>query len=377
MFGMEILDVAVGLTLVYLLLASVCSVIRERIEATMKMRGVDLERGIREMLDGHNGSAWTAKLYNHPLIYGLFQGRYTPEQINPLTGQMPARSNLPSYIPARNFAMALLDIVAHEPVAGAEAATPAHIFTRALSLDSLRRSAAQIENTAVQRAVLCAVDTAAGDLCKAQAQVEAWFNSSMDRVSGWYRRRTQQIIVVLSVIVTVAVNANTLTLIERLSVDASLRQALIQRAGHVTESASGGGASAIDSAKSDTTAPAAKASVQDAAMETLGALGLPLGWSEGWPGPRGNPLMAVPSKGDFPSHWGWWWFYLFHPLIGLLLTVTAVSLGAPFWFDMLNRIISLRSSLKPPEPEAEEKKKKAPPAAVVQLQLPPAQNPPG
>jgi hypothetical protein len=36
-------------------------------------------------------------------------------------------------------------------------------------------------------------------------------------------------------------------------------------------------------------------------------------------------------------------------LIGLLLTTFAVSLGAPFWFDLLNRFVNIRSAGKAPE----------------------------
>lgn len=39
----------------------------------------------------------------------------------------------------------------------------------------------------------------------------------------------------------------------------------------------------------------------------------------------------------------WWWITKF---FGLILTVFAASLGAPFWFDILNKIISIRSTGK-------------------------------
>jgi hypothetical protein len=38
-------------------------------------------------------------------------------------------------------------------------------------------------------------------------------------------------------------------------------------------------------------------------------------------------------------------------LIGLLLTMMAISFGAPFWFDMLNRVTVIRSALKPQQSE--------------------------
>ena len=72
MFGSEILDVAVGLILVYLLLSLVASAMREGIESIVKSRAVHLERGIRAMLDDPDGSGLATQFYRHPLIYSLF-----------------------------------------------------------------------------------------------------------------------------------------------------------------------------------------------------------------------------------------------------------------------------------------------------------------
>jgi hypothetical protein len=73
MFGSEILEVAIGLMLVYLLLSLICSAVREGLEAWSEMRAVHLERGIRELLQDLNGTGLAKALYTHPLIYGLFQ----------------------------------------------------------------------------------------------------------------------------------------------------------------------------------------------------------------------------------------------------------------------------------------------------------------
>ena len=65
-------------------------------------------------------------------------------------------------------------------------------------------------------------------------------------------------------------------------------------------------------------------------IQELKSVGIPLGW----PDPDGPPTG--------PS-----WFLL--KVMGLLLTAGAASLGAPFWFDMLNRFMSIRSAGKAPE----------------------------
>src|SRR5207244_8542160 len=66
------------------------------IEHFSKKRAKDLENGVSEML---RDPALVESLYQHPLIYSLFPKPYTP-----------GATNLPSYIPKRNFALALMDI---------------------------------------------------------------------------------------------------------------------------------------------------------------------------------------------------------------------------------------------------------------------------
>jgi hypothetical protein len=55
--------------------------------------------------------------------------------------------------------------------------------------------------------------------------------------------------------------------------------------------------------------------------------------------------------------WGSWAGFGFLSLVGWFITASAVSLGAPFWFDMLNKIIVVRSTIKPHEKSPEERSK--------------------
>src|SRR5882762_8767105 len=98
MLGSSIIDIAIGLIFVYLLLSLICSAANEVIERFSKKRAKDLEKGLSEML---RDPTLVEDLYKHPLIYSLFPKPYKP-----------GAANLPSYIPARNFALALMDIAA-------------------------------------------------------------------------------------------------------------------------------------------------------------------------------------------------------------------------------------------------------------------------
>ena len=110
MFGSSILEVAIGMVFVYLLMSLICSAANEIIESVLKNRATDLERGLREMFNQEGGGRLARAFYNHPMINGLFQGKYkraADKAISFVDYLKP--TNLPTYIPARNFSYAVLD----------------------------------------------------------------------------------------------------------------------------------------------------------------------------------------------------------------------------------------------------------------------------
>ena len=114
MFNSTILDVAIGMIFVYILLSLMCSAANEIIELLLKKRAIDLERGIRELLAPNSTSGEpdvVQELYNHPLVNSLFGGTYQQSRIANTFKRKMMRTGLPSYIPARTFALALMDLV--------------------------------------------------------------------------------------------------------------------------------------------------------------------------------------------------------------------------------------------------------------------------
>ena len=346
MFGSQILDVGIGLFLIYLLLSIVCSAVKEGMEGYLKTRAKFLERGIRELLDDVSGGNLAGEIYNHPMVHGLFHGDYSQKSrgdsqraapkteskggtMRALWNRVPSlRTNLPSYIPAGNFAVALLDRVARGPVASDTAGVDA----QPLSLGAVRRNIATIQNPQVQRALLSAIDMAGDDLAKAQKNVEVWYDSAMDRVSGWYKRRTQMVLFGLGLAVTVAANVDSLAVARRLYQDQAAREALVGRAQTL-----------------DRNSAAQGVTLQSVTSE-LEKLRLPVGWSD----PHvfeGSGISELPGWGDLLSaeKRNGLWTVVKRSLLGWLITALAVSLGAPFWFDVLNKVMVIRSTVKPHE----------------------------
>ncbi|HYH83782.1 MAG TPA: hypothetical protein VEX86_28580 [Longimicrobium sp.] len=343
MFGSVILDVAIGLILVYLLMSLLCSTIREGLEGWLRTRSVHLERGIRELLHDPAGTTLVSDVYNHPLVQSLYKGEYDPLQIRTRKKKdgtvehhaVPARGHLPSYIPSANFALALLDVVARGP-SSADPGT-ADGSAPVLTLAGIRARVGGIQNPPVQRALLAAIDTANGDLTRAQKNVEAWFDSSMDRVSGWYKRRTQLVLFLIGLVVAVLLNVDSFGIAQFLYRDKPARDALVAQAAAVSQ---------------DTSFITQPRSVERIHASIEG-LRLPIGWARD---PAGQLHRVSPTGRTVRRDESWikWIADLLGASGGWLMTAFAVSFGAPFWFDVLNKVMVIRSTVKPHEKSPEE-----------------------
>lgn len=328
MFGSEILDVAIGLTLVFLALSLICSSIREALETVLKDRSGALERGIREMLGDRARTDLTAKLYQHPLVNGLFRGDYKPGQT----------SNLPSYIPPRTFALAVMDLV--KSSAPQAANVTMNVFEAATAT---AKAAAEFkgavlqmpENSQLRGALLPLIESAGDDASRVRQNIESWYNAAMDRVSGWYKRRTQIIIAIVGFAIAAGMNVDAVAITRYLNTNQTARSLMIAEAERTTQ-----------------TAQPSSTNLEDPLgfLERQG--GTPFGWVF-HPQPNQSQADFMRDWRRAPNTWGSWLL----KIAGILFTGFAVSLGAPFWFDVLNRFMVIRSTVKPEEKSPEEKSK--------------------
>jgi hypothetical protein len=136
----------------------------------------------------------------------------------------------------------------------------------------------------------------------------------MDRVSGSYKRWAKRWVIPIAITVAFAFNIDTLSVSRSLYTDSGVRAAVLAAASsdELCRPVAGG-------------QPTPSDCVPDK-IEDLEQLQLPVGWTDSrW-------QQATSSVSAFSLK-----------LIGLLLTAAAAALGAPFWFDALNRIGSLRN----------------------------------
>jgi hypothetical protein len=169
--------------------------------------------------------------------------------------------------------------------------------------------------------------------------VERWFDNSMRRVEGWYKRWTQIVVVGIACFLVGLLNVDSVVLAKRLMSDGALRNAVVAAADKAVHEQAG--------------KPEADRINAKHLLDQIRGLNLPLGWIPSEQDPYKEeqiPVLADVQRQPGPYLWRW-----FLKLLGWLLTVAAVSLGAPFWFDTLSKVVNLRGAGTPPG----EKKKSA------------------
>jgi hypothetical protein len=327
MFNSNILDIAIGMILTYLLLSLVITSVNEFLASLLKWRAKNLCDGIRNLLDDQD---MNKAFFDHPLIKGLSE-----------------KGSLPSYIPSRTFMLTLLDLVSPTDP------------TKPKQLEDIQNAIKNIPNEQVRKSLTLLLEDAGHDLRAFEEGVETWFNHAMDRVSGWYKRKTQYVLLALALVVVVVLNIDSIQVYRSLSDDPVLRASLVKMAEQIDAQGPPATQTATEPQPGGATRPAEqtpeeiqqetreKLEALKKSMDDVQALGIPIGW----------------QRDDLPQGAGWIW-----KIVGLLVTAFACSLGAPFWFDLLNKIISVRSAGKAPEEKPKPPKK-------VQQPVEPGQTP--
>jgi hypothetical protein len=346
----EIIDIAIVLCGVYASLSVLSSWVHERIAAALGLRGWNLFKGIVHLVGGHDVAA---RIFNHPLVAATSR---RPDLVVP---KAPAPNALlhfwnivatrpPSYLDARNFSSAFWQVVqesaapaAANPPSGANAPADDDEITALGKLvasepDSviatLKNSVAAIEAPpSLKKQMLSLLAQAGNDYDKLLAATDGWFNAQMDRVSGWYKRQSQWIMIGLAFLIVSLSGVDTLEMVRTLSVLDPTQ--LTSIADDVQKRVTKDGSAALTPAPLPTLAPAG----QTNGPTTVSPFDL--------------TQFAHPHP-DLWTNWGWeskadnGKVYQRGP--GMALTLLALALGGPFWFDSLCSLANVRAAGRKP-----------------------------
>ena len=330
------LDVAIGLAFLFFLFSLVISRINEFVATALNLRHKGLENALRAMLDDHRPAANEAaggpvvsadKVLNHALVKPIqqaIQGRFLSSAL----GKLGLGRTKLSYLPSRTFSAAVFDLLA--PADPADPAHPGATAGKGAATDPMARAKAAVagmsEHNPARQPLLRMMTDAEGDRDKFRGSLEHWYDDTMDRVSGWYKRYVQRIILAITIMLVACLNVDSINIAQVLWRLPTERAAVAAAAAKQA----GSGSSASQNA--------------DEVVRSISALKLPLGWTPPHittVSPAGAKTVVVSTDPQhLPLGVGSWLI----KLLGLLITVLALSLGAPFWFDALTKLGSLRQA---------------------------------
>lgn len=316
MSSFPILDVVVALAFFYLLFALACTALNEVIASTFNRRARMLQQGIQHLL---GDAELTDAVYRHPSIASL--------------SKPGKKASGPSYIPADRFAAVLTDhLTGDEPLTNANA-----------MVAGIRKLA---PGTRRQLQVLFDVSKQNPDTFR--KHVAEWYDEAMDRVSGWYKRNVQRQTYAMAILAVLVLNLDSVQLINRLWSDSGLRTAAVEQAKARIEATGIAEVPVMEYTGGDSTEAGAPvltgmASLTDSETDLLTSL-------RRWQDDRSRLAADLVLKGDSLAVRSTWLARsVFNHLPGWIITVLAISLGTPFWFDLLNRFVNLRSAGRAPD----------------------------
>ena len=349
-----ILDVVISLFFIYLILSLLASGLQEFIATFFEWRAKHLKEAIQILLgdnEENDPSAIQAKeiankLWTHSLILSLNQRKKR---------KFLPRSVGPSYIPSKMFAATLLEILKTH-----------YDFDASETIDDIVESIKKnkkLESGLKERIcsiALIAQRTASGSekgINYLEKEIISWFDQSMERASGVYNRNVKGFAVLIGLVVTLGLNADTFHILETLNRDAALRSGISLVASNViSDNKKQIDDCLIETKKMDD--PRQKLTKQNQCFEAiytgLDNIIMPLGWdTSNFPlsiqeqlAKQVNPLFPTTKVlsilGAIKLIFGW------------LLSAAAIGMGAPFWFDLLGKFINVRNAGQVPEPKSKD-----------------------
>lgn len=327
MDGLEFLDLVIGIVFVYFLLSMICASLQEIRASICNLRIKDLKKWIEDTFNkGKEGDTKLGELlWKNKFIDGLTRNGKNA-----------------SYLPTTVFIDALLDEIHHDKTLKHNN-TPYTVKTIKKSIedssllpDTLKRMLLQFHSESFE------------NLETFKSKIGQWFDRAMERNTGTYKKSAQLWVLLFSFLVTLSLNVDSIELAtyfyenkgqakrvadaaERTINDAALKEKINRIAADTAAARSAD----LDSIK------IAVDAIRDY-HHKLTAYGLPIGWQH----------VKQRFKDDVSA-----FLYGLTKVLGLIITGLAVSLGAPFWFDTLNKLVNLRSVGSKPQ-SLEDKKDK-------------------
>jgi hypothetical protein len=322
---LTILQIIISVVVVYLIFSVVVFVIVEWISSMLQLRGKMLKNAV---LDLFRDEKLGKQIYHHPQVESL----------------RAPNNKLTSYIPASSFASALIDSIVSRYAAAKEVKK---------TYDNFLESVSKLEEGHL-KTLLTSLSQKSRDIDTLTESIEKWFSDCMDRVSGWYKRKTKTIIMIVAAVVTVSFNVDTVYIIRSAQADPILRQRLNELADQlVTDSTFTSVTVSVSAQKDSINISSVNASDPNVLQpqDQHGSVDSLASAAQQERLKQLHYLQQLIRESDLPIGWpvkeGTSWLYM---VLGWFITTVALTAGAPFWFDILKKLVNLRSTGPKPTP---------------------------
>ena len=336
-----ILEVAIGLVMMWLILSVATMEIQNWFGRIMNTRAKFLEQSLLDMFKGEQGLV--DQFYNHPLIKELCK--------------KDKNGNLkrPSYIPTDVFVKVAMEILmkagAQSPSTPPDAVSYGAMASGVKEVKSMNPELNDLMDHLFPgldkpEAMSFSVEDVQAKLKQYRENVEKWFDLTMGKASDWYKENALTLAFIIGLILAFVFNVDTINITQKLWREPTIRQALVAQADTYQLQAGTANITNVpgyfDSLAMPigwTSIPATDPSVCRGAVSIT-----PNGGIAYYMGNECRVLVNVPPLNDV---FGW-----LIKLLGLVISAFAARQGAPFWFDLLGKLVNLRNATKPSKEEA-------------------------
>ncbi|MEM8569347.1 MAG: hypothetical protein AAGG56_00440 [Pseudomonadota bacterium] len=326
-----LLEIAISLILIFLVLSLVVTAINELLSIILAKRSKMLFNTIEKIIDD---DAFRKRFYESGLIKNIAWSSKAGNEKAFVNGKITDKSH-PSYISSAQFAKAVTMALVDSKISAGFGDVVQKIEGHTLPHDSKFRDVLISATMGTQK-----------DIASFETAVAKWFDSAQDRLTGAYARYQKWVSLVVGLILVVALNVDAVRIAQQLQVDEELRLALVQNADDVVNDG-------IADRCADVIDPDEKRDCITQQIEgwTDTLAPLPLGWKDDelrthpFGGSDAQDAAGANGVGNFL-------LLIVYKILGLLITATAITLGAPFWFDLLSKFVNIRSAGAKPDASA-------------------------
>ena len=282
------LNIVISLVFVYLLYSLFATILMEVISSVFALRAYNLRKALRTMLTNGEQNYYDEYLAKDSLF-------------KQLSGKLNGKSSPPSYLNPKNFSLMMMNVLERS--------------SNGMSL--VEDQIESLPNGEMKDVLKMYFEEAESNIDRFKGNMESWFNDIMDRASGWFKRSIQMILIVVGFGIAVTFNVDSIGVFSQLQ-NAEIANSVAESASNFVSNNPDIDGFTLDQLNVEL------ASVSD--------FSLGLGWDAVLDENSDRYYKNLGFKG---------WFLM---ILGWIVTALAISLGAPFWFDMLNKLVNVRGT---------------------------------